>query len=84
MPEFRCCCRTADVRDDPRASQLALEHLRRAKFVYVDEFRVGQRDGIYTVRWVTPSITAVPARQTAEPTAPPKAKRKAKAAARAR
>lgn len=47
----------ADVRDDLRAGQLTLEQLRRGKFVLVEELRVGQRDGIYTVRggrWSSP------------------------------
>ena len=68
----------ADVRADPHDGKPALDSLRRGKFVRVDEFRVGQRDGVYTVRWETPTITSLPALKVKSPTVPPKAKRKNK------
>jgi hypothetical protein len=73
----------ADVRDNSRAGQLTLEQLRRGKFVLVEEFRVGQRDGIYTVRWGTPVITTVEEKRTKAPSVPPKAKERARARAEA-
>lgn len=44
----------ADIRDDPRGGRNVLESVRRGRFDNVDELRVGQRDGTYTVRWGCP------------------------------
>lgn len=57
----------ADIRDDPRGVRNVLDSLRRRRFVHVDELRVSQRDGTYTVRWGCPGRYSYGAGERPEP-----------------
>lgn len=69
----------ADIRADPRGGTSVLEKLRHERFVYLEEFRVGQRDATYTVRWDMPVVTTVTERPVKAPPVPPTARKHARA-----